>query len=137
MTVILLAILGYCMDNNMILPPHSSHLTQPLDVGVFGGLKKVMASKLEPLLRTSISRIQKVEWMGAFVKVHEELFRAQNILGGSHGTGIHPYVPFKVLHQVLIPSLLDLQHLHVLLHHQILSMRQFSQALQLISMLYE
>ena len=33
----------FCMDNNillMILPPHSSHLTQPLDVGVFGALKK-------------------------------------------------------------------------------------------------
>lgn len=56
--------IGHCMDNNillMILPPHSSHLIQPLDVGVFGALKKVMASKIEPLLRTGVSRIQKVE----------------------------------------------------------------------------
>jgi hypothetical protein len=32
----------HCMNNRihlMILPPHSSHLTQPLDVGVFGPLK--------------------------------------------------------------------------------------------------
>jgi hypothetical protein len=31
--------IAHCMDNNivlMLLPPHSSHLTQPLDVGVFG-----------------------------------------------------------------------------------------------------
>ena len=30
--------IGHCMDNDillMILPPHSSHLTQPLDVGVW------------------------------------------------------------------------------------------------------
>src|SRR5437762_2632121 len=99
--------IAYCIDNNillMILPPHSSHLTQPLDVGVFGVLKKVMASKLEPLLRTGVSRIQKVEWTGAFVKAYEEAFRAQNIIGGFHGTGIHPYVPSKVLPQVSDPT---------------------------------
>ena len=35
--------IAHCIDNKillMILPPHSSHLTQPLDVGVFGSLKK-------------------------------------------------------------------------------------------------
>ena len=56
--------IGHCMDNNivlMILPPHSSHLTQPLDVGVFGPLKKHMAAEVDPLIRTGISRIQKVE----------------------------------------------------------------------------
>src|SRR5436190_24051764 len=100
MIVILLAILGYCMDNNMILPPHSSHLTQPLDVGVFGALKKHMASKLEPLLCVRISYIQKVEWTAAFIEAHQQAFRAQNILSGFHGTGIHPYQPSKVLHQV-------------------------------------
>jgi len=49
MTGISLASIGYCMDNDivlMILPPHSSHLTKPLDVGVFQSLKKVMSTKL-------------------------------------------------------------------------------------------
>jgi hypothetical protein len=56
--------IAYCMDNNillMILPPYSSHLTQPLDVGIFGPLKKYMVAELEPLVRSGISRIQKVE----------------------------------------------------------------------------
>ena len=93
----------FCMDNNillMILPPHSSHLTQPLDVGVFGALKKHMATKLEPLLCVEISCIQKVEWTAAFIEAHQQAFRAQNILGGFRGTGIHPYRPSKVLRQV-------------------------------------
>jgi len=93
----------FCMDNNillMILPPHSSHLTQPLDVEVFGVLKKHMASKLEPLLHVGISCIQKVEWTAAFIEAHQQAFRAQNILNGFRGTGIHPYQPSKVLHQV-------------------------------------
>ena len=93
----------FCMDNNillMILPPHSSHLTQPLDVGVFGALKKHMASKLEPLLHVGISCIQKVEWTAAFIEAHQQAFRAQNILSSFHDAGIHPYQPSKVLRQV-------------------------------------
>ena len=47
----------FCMDNNillMILPPHSSHLTQPLDVEVFRALKKHIASKMELLLTLEV-----------------------------------------------------------------------------------
>ena len=91
------------MDNKiilMILPPHSSHLTQPLDVGVFGALKKVMAAKLEPLIRTRVSWIQKVEWLSAFVQAHDSVFKPQNILGGFHSAGIFPFSPRKVLNRV-------------------------------------
>ena len=73
------------MNNNIILailPPHSSHLTQPLDVGVFGALKKHMAAELYPLIRTGISRIQKVEWLTAFVAAHDRAVSVKNILGG-------------------------------------------------------
>jgi len=49
----------------MILRPHSSHLTQPLDVGVFGLLKKVMVAKIDPLLRTGVANVQKWEWLEA------------------------------------------------------------------------
>ncbi len=100
-------------------------------------LKKVMASKLEPLLRTGVSRIQKVEWTGAFVKAYEEAFRAKNIIGGFHGTGIHPYVPSKVLRQVSDPTLLDLQLLQIPPHRLLLPTRRFLRVLQLISTLFE
>ena len=83
-----------------ILPPHSSCLTQPLDVGVFGPLKKVMASKIEPLIRTGISRVQKVEWLAAFGVAHNDTFSKRNIKGAWHGTGIYPFLPSKVLNRV-------------------------------------
>ena len=60
--------IGHCIENNihlMILRPHSSHLTQPLDVGVFGLLKKVMVAKIDPLLRTGVANVQKWEWLEA------------------------------------------------------------------------
>ena len=65
---------AHCMDNDIILailPPHSSHLTQPLDVGVFGPLKKYMAAEIDHIIRLGISRIQKVEWLAAFVAAHD------------------------------------------------------------------
>ena len=52
------------MDNDiilMVLPPHSSHLTQPLDVAIFGPLKKVMSIEVGKYIRTEVARIQKVE----------------------------------------------------------------------------
>ena len=95
--------IGHCMDNDIllfILPPHSSHLTQPLDVGVFRPLKKYMAKELQPLISTGLARLQKVEWLTAFVKAHKQAFSAPNIFGGFRGTGIHPFQPRKVLNRV-------------------------------------
>ena len=93
---------AHCMDNNiipMILPPHSSHFTQPLDVAVFGPLKKHMATEIEPLIRV-VSRIQKVEWLAAFVAAHNKALSTRNIMSGFHGTGIRPFDPAKVLNRI-------------------------------------
>jgi hypothetical protein len=95
--------IAHCMDNKillMILPPHSSHLTQPLDVGVFGALKKHLAREIEPLMRSGVARIQKVEWLPAFIAAHDKALVTKNILGGFRGTGIHPFLPTKVLRRV-------------------------------------
>jgi hypothetical protein len=95
------------MDNNihlMILPPHSSHLTQLLDVGVFGPLKKVLAAKLDPVIRTGIANVQKWEWLAAFEQAHDQVFNKENIQGGFRGTGIYPYNPDKVINRVSLPA---------------------------------
>ena len=74
--------IAHCMKNNiifMVLPPHSSHLTQPLDVRVFGPLKTLMASAIEPLISTELHCILKAEWLSAFVEVHDKASVSQNI----------------------------------------------------------
>jgi hypothetical protein len=61
----------YCIDNKIIvflLPPHSSHLLQPLDVGVFGPVKAAMSLLLSRLYTTEISRLQKIEWLENYMK---------------------------------------------------------------------
>ena len=81
----------------MVLPPHSSHLIQPLDVGVFSPLKTLMASAIEPLISTELHRILKAEWLSAYVEAHDNAFTVQNIRPGFCGTGILPYNPRKVI----------------------------------------
>jgi hypothetical protein len=56
--------IGHCIDNNiilMILPPHSLHITQPINVEAFGPMKKHMAAEIDLLIQTGIPWIQKVE----------------------------------------------------------------------------
>ncbi|KAI8690555.1 HTH CENPB-type domain-containing protein [Fusarium sp. Ph1] len=59
----------YCEENNIItlcMPPHSSYLLQPLDVGCFGLLKKTYGQEIEHLIRCSITHVSKTEFFPAF-----------------------------------------------------------------------
>ena len=81
----------YCIDNKIILfllPPHSSHLLQPLDVGVFSPLKHAMSVQLSRLYATEISRLQKIEWLEHYIKARSTAITSQNILSGWRGAGI-------------------------------------------------
>jgi hypothetical protein len=40
-----------------LLPPHISHVTQPLDLSVFGPLKAYLGAELDRIFRYSTSRI--------------------------------------------------------------------------------
>ena len=59
----------YCKTHNIItlgLPPHSSHLTQPLDVGCFSVLKRAYGRQIEIFIKAHINHITKVEFFLAF-----------------------------------------------------------------------
>lgn len=43
----------------LILPPHCSHLLQPLDVGVYGPLKRYHAQEVDRYTQAGITRIQR------------------------------------------------------------------------------
>ena len=95
--------IAHCMKNNiilMILPPHSSHLTQPLDVGVFGPLKTHMAAAIEPIIGTEIHRIAKAEWLAAYIEAHRKAFCPRNIRSGFFAVGIYPFNPSKVIDRI-------------------------------------
>ena len=105
-----LEFLAHCREHKILLlrlVPHTSHLCQPLDVGLFGPLKTALSSKLDPLLQTEISRVRKSEWLMAFVEARKTTFTRSNILGGWRGAGLLPFNPEKVLRHIEIPAPLE------------------------------
>lgn len=90
----------YCQENSIItlcMPPHSSHILQPLDVGCFSPLKALYGKQIENLVRVRIQHITKLEFLPAFKVAFNAAFIEQNIKSGFRATGLVPYNPENVL----------------------------------------
>jgi hypothetical protein len=90
----------FCQEHNIItlcMPPHSSHILQPLDVGCFSPLKKAYGKQIEGLIRGGQTHITKEDFFPAFQVAFQESMTIQNVQGGFRGTGITPFDPQRVL----------------------------------------
>jgi hypothetical protein len=79
------------------MPPHSSHLLQPLDVGCFSPLKRAYSRKVEALIRHHINHITKLEFLPAFKAAYDQSFTSANICSAFRGAGLVPLLPDAVL----------------------------------------
>jgi hypothetical protein len=96
----------YCKENNIItlcMPPHSSHILQPLDVGCFSPLKKAYGRQIEDMMRAHITYITKDDFFPAFRIAFFAAMTENNIQGGFRGAGLLPFDPESVI------SILDLK----------------------------
>ena len=62
-------VIAHCMEHAidlLILPPHTLHMLQPLDVGVFSPLKRALAAETDAVSRLDTGRIQRVEWTDVY-----------------------------------------------------------------------
>jgi hypothetical protein len=80
-----------------ILPLHSSHLTQPLDVGCFSVLKQIYSRQIEGFIRAHIHHITKVEFLIAFKAAYPLSITVQNAQAGFRGAGLVPFDPQAVI----------------------------------------
>jgi hypothetical protein len=90
----------YCKEHNIVtlcMPPHSSHLLQPLDVGCFSPLKKAYGHQIEELMRQQITHITKEDFIPAFRAAFQASLTKSNIQGGFRGAGIIPFDPERVI----------------------------------------
>jgi hypothetical protein len=91
--------LEHCNQNRihpLLLPPHTSHLLQPLDVGIFGPVKKAMTSQLDRIVRTQIHKIQKHEFIESYYNARNISLTKHNIESAWRGAGLLPFCPSKV-----------------------------------------
>ena len=71
----------------MVLPPHSSHLTQPLDVGIFRPLKQVVASLTGEVARFNDGRMSRDAWTVNIVLARQKALTPANIRSGWKNAG--------------------------------------------------
>ena len=86
--------IAHCMKNNiqlLVLPPHTSHILQPLDVALFGPLKKALTKALSPFHEARLKRIQKAEWLEAYVRARKMSITTLNIAAAWRGAGLVPF----------------------------------------------
>jgi hypothetical protein len=90
----------YCVENRIVtlcMPPHSSHLLQPLDVGCFAPLKNAYSRQVEALMRSRINHITKQEFLPAFKRAYNAAITSKNVQGGFRGAGLAPFDPERVI----------------------------------------
>ena len=91
---------AYCKSHNIIpvgLPAHSSHITQPLDVGFFGPLKRAYGRELEMFIKAHVNHITKVEFFLALHTAYQRAMTKENIKAGFRGAGLIPFNPEAVI----------------------------------------
>jgi hypothetical protein len=96
------------------MPPYSSHLLQPLDVGCFSPLKRAYSDKINSLAQYSTKKIKKEAFLLAFKAAFKKAITKDNIYAGFRGARLVPHnleaVILKlnvVLHTLTPPKLED------------------------------
>ncbi|KAF3399923.1 hypothetical protein F1880_008480 [Penicillium rolfsii] len=81
----------YCEDNKIIhffLPPHSSHIFQPLDVGIFSAHKHWHSEWVYDATVSGYKRITKDDFLGAISQIGQKTFKPSTIKLGFRLTGL-------------------------------------------------
>ena len=72
----------YCFDNDIwpyALPPHTSHILQPLDVVVFSPYKYYHRQRVKRAVRQGTEDFNKVEFLHAIRSIRNKAFKASTI----------------------------------------------------------
>jgi len=92
--------LAYCEVNNIVvfcLPPHSSHLLQPLDVVVFQPYKHYHSETVEVANRLGCGDFDKCEFLDGVDSISQQTFKQSTVQSAFRATGLIPYNPEVVI----------------------------------------
>jgi hypothetical protein len=84
------------------MPPHTSHLLQPLDVGCFSPLKTLYGHEVAELARQSIYHVDKLDFLRIYKTVRGQALSASNVQAGFQATGLIPFSPERVLSSLTV-----------------------------------
>ena len=75
------------------LSAHTSHLLQPLGVGVFGLLAKNSKLHVDRIAQLSVRKVVKMKFLELYDSARSEAYTQSNLAGGWGGSGIEPFDP--------------------------------------------
>src|SRR2546423_5389175 len=84
----------------VLLIPHSSHITQPLNATIFSPLKQILSSIITSIFQLGMLKMAKDEWIEAYYKAHYRDFSVKSIKAEFFSTGIYPFNFNKVLNRL-------------------------------------
>ena len=94
---------GVCL---LCLPAHTSHILQPLDVGVFKSFKSSFNKACGNYMKQNPGRVITTDILASMVReAYTTGFTPLNILSGFKKTGIYPFNPSSVDDRQLAPSI--------------------------------
>ena len=95
-------------ENNvclLCLPTHTSHILQPLDVGVFKSFKSNFNKACGNYMKQNPGRVITADVLASLVgQAYPITFTPVNVLSGFKKTGIYPFNPSSVDDRQLAPS---------------------------------
>ena len=97
----------WARDRNIILfilPAHTSHLLQPLDVACYGPMQRMYNSECQKFLRESHGVITRYNVCQLVCKVYNKAISADNLIAAFQKTGIHPLKSDVISPENLRPS---------------------------------
>jgi hypothetical protein len=101
--------LYFCKQNKihlLFLPAHTSHVLQPLDLGVFAPLKSRYRSKIAALASLDdASVIKKQRFISCYQSARIETFTPRLLRTGWQAAGLYPYNPSKGLNSSQVQAL--------------------------------
>lgn len=104
-------VLAYAKSHQIILftmPAHTSHLLQPLDVGVFKSLKTVWRAELQDYKVKNPSKVPtRLDFHTFLTPVYEKCFTPSNIRSGFRKAGIFPLNKEVICPEAIAPSTLS------------------------------
>ena len=82
------------------MPPHSSHLLQPLDVSCFAPLKHLYGQRVQEEMQKGIHSVGKEDFIHIYPAVHQQALSSSNIQSGFEATGLVPLSSERVLSKI-------------------------------------
>lgn len=100
-----LEFIEFCVERKIILlvlPPHTTHLLQPLDVAIFQPLAKFYSREISEHSRTIHCWLKKEDFIMYYGIARENAIDDHNIMDAWKATGLIPFDPAKILSKLPI-----------------------------------